>query len=98
MFLALFLLLVPLFNEKFDKFTRVARALKEDRAMFVLVGTGTTFSFLIAYVISNASKNPPSAEVCKGLSPRFLLGRSLAARTQRTIPMPRRSVTALLMD
>ena len=50
MFLSLFLLLVPLANEKFDKLTRVARAIKEDRATFVLVGTGTTFSFLIACV------------------------------------------------
>lgn len=50
MFLSLFLLLVPLANEKFDKLTRVARAIKEDRATFVLVGTGTTFSFLIAFI------------------------------------------------
>jgi len=47
-FLALFLLLVPLLNEKFNKLTRVARALKEDRATFVLVGTGTALNFLIA--------------------------------------------------
>ena len=52
MVLALFLLLVPLVNEKYDKFTRVARALKEDRAMFVLVGTGTALTFLLAYVVS----------------------------------------------
>jgi hypothetical protein len=52
MFLALCLLLVPLVNEKFDKMTRLARALKEDRANFVLVGTGTTLTFLLAYVVS----------------------------------------------
>ena len=52
MFLALLLLLVPLLNEKFDKMTRLARALKEDRANFVLVGTGTTLTFLLAYVVS----------------------------------------------
>jgi hypothetical protein len=51
MFLALVLLLVPLISEKYDKFTRVARALKEDRAMFVLVGAGTALTFLIAYVL-----------------------------------------------
>jgi hypothetical protein len=53
-FLALFLLLVPLVNEKFDKLTRLARALKEDRATFVLVGTGTTLTFLLAYVVSTS--------------------------------------------
>jgi len=54
MFLALFLLMVPLVNEKFDKMTRVARAIKEDRASFVLVGTGTTFTFLLAYVVTSS--------------------------------------------
>jgi hypothetical protein len=52
MVLALFLLLVPLVNEKYDKFTRVARALKEDRATFVLVGTGTALTFLLAFSTS----------------------------------------------
>jgi hypothetical protein len=50
MFLALFLLLVPLVNEKYDKLTRLARALKEERASFVLVGTGTTLTFLLAFI------------------------------------------------
>jgi len=50
MFLALFLLLVPLASEKFDKFTRLARAIREDRATFVLVGTGTTLTFLLAFI------------------------------------------------
>jgi hypothetical protein len=54
MFLALFLLFVPLLNEKFDKMTRVARAIKEDRASFVLVGTGTAFTFLLAYVVTRS--------------------------------------------
>ena len=53
-FLALFLLFVPLVNEKFDKMTRVARAVKEDRASFVLVGTGTVFTFLLAYVVTTS--------------------------------------------
>jgi hypothetical protein len=57
MLLALFLLLVPLFNEKYNKLTRVARALKEERANFVLVGTGTTLTFLLAYVVSSALNN-----------------------------------------
>lgn len=57
MFLALLLLLVPLANEKYDKMTRLARALKEDRANFVLVGTGTTLTFLLAYVVSITLNN-----------------------------------------
>ena len=32
--------------------TRFARALKEDRANLVLVGTGTALTFLLAYVAS----------------------------------------------
>jgi hypothetical protein len=58
MFLALILLLVPLMSEKYDKLTRLARALKEDRANFVLVGTGTTLTFLLAYVVSITPSNP----------------------------------------
>ena len=54
MLLALFLLLVPLLNEKYNKLTRVARALMEDRTTFVLVGTGTALTFLLAYVVSSA--------------------------------------------
>jgi hypothetical protein len=58
MFLALFLLLIPLVAEKFDKLTRLARALKEDRATFVLVGTGTVLTFLLAYVKSTTLNSP----------------------------------------
>lgn len=54
MFLALFLLFVPLLNEKYDKMTRVARAIREDRATFVLVGSGTVFTFLLAYVVTSS--------------------------------------------
>ncbi|KAI0297264.1 hypothetical protein B0F90DRAFT_1740615 [Multifurca ochricompacta] len=73
MFLSLFLLLVPLANEKFNKLTRVARALKEDRATFVLVGAGTGFSFLIAFITTisawtqagckNAKNDPHAKEL-----------------------------------
>lgn len=58
MFLALFLLLIPLVAEKFDRLTRLARALKEDRATFVLVGTGTVLTFLLAYVVSTTLNGP----------------------------------------
>jgi hypothetical protein len=57
MVLALFLLLAPLANEKYNKLTRLARALKEDRASFVLVGAGTTLTFLLAYVVSVTLNN-----------------------------------------
>jgi hypothetical protein len=58
MFLAIFLLLIPLVAEKFDRLTRLARALKEDRATFVLVGTGTVLTFLLAYVVSTTLDSP----------------------------------------
>jgi len=83
-------------NEKFDKLTRLARALKEDRANFVLVGTGTTLTFLLAYVVS-ITLNNSMLNIAKVLSPRFRFGHRLAARTQRTIHMPRNLVTTLLM-
>lgn len=88
MFLALFLVFVPVVNEKFDKMTRVARAIKEDRASFVLVGTGTVFTFLVAYVVTS-SLNDLKLKFFKGSSPQSLLGHRLAARTQRTTLMPR---------
>jgi hypothetical protein len=49
-FLALFLLCVPVVYEKYDKLTRLARALKEVRVGFILVGSGSIFSLLIACV------------------------------------------------
>ncbi|KAH8979584.1 hypothetical protein EDB86DRAFT_2984228 [Lactarius hatsudake] len=79
-FLSLFLLLVPLANEKFDKFTRVARAIKEDRATFVLVGTGATFSFLIAFITTISAwteagcKNAKSDPHAKALGDDFTNG------------------------
>jgi hypothetical protein len=75
MFLALFLLFVPLVNEKYDKMTRVARALKEDRATFVLVGTGTALSFLIAYVVSR-TLNSPTLNYAKVYHHNFSLDRA----------------------
>jgi len=82
MFLALFLLLVPLVNEKYDKFTRLARALKEDRANFVLVGTGTTLTFLLAFTTSISvwtqagCKNPKNDPHAKELGTSFVNGLS----------------------
>ncbi|KAH9178386.1 hypothetical protein EDB89DRAFT_1930940 [Lactarius sanguifluus] len=69
---ALFVSITGIFL-KFDKFTRVARAIKEDRATFVLVGTGATFSFLIAFITTisawtqagckNAKNDPHAKEL-----------------------------------
>jgi hypothetical protein len=49
--LSLFLLLVPVLYEKYDKFIKLARALKEIRVAFILAGTGAITNFLIAYVV-----------------------------------------------
>ena len=47
-FFSLFLLFVPVVYEKYDKGARLARALKEVRVGFILTGTGTAISLLIA--------------------------------------------------
>lgn len=48
MVLSAFMLFVPVVYDKYDKFVRLARALNEVRVGFILTGTGTTFSLLIA--------------------------------------------------
>lgn len=50
MFLALFLVLVPVLYDKHNKFTRVARALRELRVAFILTGAGLGEVFLAASV------------------------------------------------
>lgn len=45
------MLLIPVTYEKYDKFVRLARALKEVRVGFILTGAGVTFSLLIACVL-----------------------------------------------
>lgn len=46
------MLMVPVIYEKYDKFVRLARALKEVRVGFILTGVGTTASLLISCVAS----------------------------------------------
>lgn len=46
------MLLVPVAYEKYDKFVRLSRTLKEARVRSILTGTGFAFSLLIAYVVS----------------------------------------------
>jgi len=48
-FLPLFMMLIPVAYEKYDKFIRLARALKEVRVGFILTTTGTVFALLIAF-------------------------------------------------
>jgi hypothetical protein len=48
MFLSAFMLFIPVVYEKYDRFARLARALKEVRVGFILAAVGTTFSLLIA--------------------------------------------------
>ncbi|KAH9945477.1 uncharacterized protein BXZ73DRAFT_38409 [Epithele typhae] len=51
-FYSLFILLVPVIYEKFDKGARLARALKETRVSFILAGAGTAISLLIAFIVT----------------------------------------------
>lgn len=46
--LSAFMLAIPVLYEKYDKFVRLARALKEVRVGFILVGAGSVASLLIA--------------------------------------------------
>jgi hypothetical protein len=79
-FLSLFLLLVPLANEKYNKLTRLARAVQEHRANFVLVGTGATCSFLIAFITTISAwsqagcKNAKNDPHAKALGDDFVNG------------------------
>lgn len=55
LFIALFMLLVPVIYEKYDKLTRLARALKEVRVGFILAGAGLSLTFLIRSVVQPCS-------------------------------------------
>ncbi|KAJ8580787.1 hypothetical protein M405DRAFT_752850 [Rhizopogon salebrosus TDB-379] len=61
-FLALFLLCVPVVYEKYDKLTRLARALKEVRVGFILVGSGSIFSLLIAFITTISAWTEPGCK------------------------------------
>jgi hypothetical protein len=53
-FLSLFMLMVPVAYDKWDKFVRLARALQEVRVSFILATAGLVWSLLIRYVSSCA--------------------------------------------
>jgi hypothetical protein len=62
MFIALFMLLVPVIYEKYDKLIRLARALKEVRVGFILAGSGLTLTFLLRQVpFSSTTDIKPTA-------------------------------------
>jgi hypothetical protein len=58
-FLSLFLVFVPVFYEKYDKFPQLARTLREVRVAFILTGTGTAFSLLIAFITTISAFTQP---------------------------------------
>ncbi|KAJ7650643.1 hypothetical protein FB45DRAFT_888352 [Roridomyces roridus] len=62
MFLPLFMLLVPVAYEKYDKVIRLARALKEVRVGFILTGTGSAFSLLIAFATTISAFTQPGCK------------------------------------
>jgi len=62
MFLSAFMVLTPVLYEKYDKFVRLARALKEVRVAFILTGTGTTFSILIAFIVTISAWTQPGCK------------------------------------
>ncbi|TFK40114.1 hypothetical protein BDQ12DRAFT_648430 [Crucibulum laeve] len=62
MLLSTFMLLVPVIYEKYDKFVRLARALKEVRVGFILTGAGTTFALLIAFIVTISAWTQPGCK------------------------------------
>jgi len=62
MFLSAFMVLTPVLYEKYDKFVRLARALKEVRVAFILTGIGTTFSILLAFIVTISAWTQPGCK------------------------------------
>lgn len=62
MFFSAFMMLIPVFYEKYDRFMRLARALKEVRVGFILTGTGTTVSLLIAFICTISAWTEPGCK------------------------------------
>ncbi|KAH9838689.1 uncharacterized protein C8Q71DRAFT_752484 [Rhodofomes roseus] len=58
----LFLLFVPVVYEKYNKGARLARALSELRVSFILIGTGTTLSLLIAFIVTISAWTEPGCK------------------------------------
>ncbi|KAF8072156.1 hypothetical protein FPV67DRAFT_1412228 [Lyophyllum atratum] len=62
MVLSSFMLLVPVIYEKYDKFVRLARALKEVRVSFILTAVGTTCSLLISFIVTISAWTQPGCK------------------------------------
>ncbi|KAI0788027.1 hypothetical protein C8Q74DRAFT_1255423 [Fomes fomentarius] len=62
LFYSLFILLVPVVYEKYDKGARLARALKEIRVAFILSGAGTAVSLLIAFIVTISAWTQPGCK------------------------------------
>ncbi|KAL0571387.1 hypothetical protein V5O48_010575 [Marasmius crinis-equi] len=60
--LSSFMMAIPVVYEKYDKFVRLARALKEVRVGFILTGTGTTASLLIAFIVTISAWTQPGCK------------------------------------
>lgn len=57
-----FMLVIPVLYEKYDKFVRIARALKEVRVSFILTGTGAITSLLIAFIVTISAWTEPGCK------------------------------------
>lgn len=62
MFLSAFMLAIPVLYEKYDKFIRLARALKEVRVGFILTGLGAGASLLIAFIVTISAWTQPGCK------------------------------------
>jgi hypothetical protein len=62
MLLSAFMLVIPVLYEKYDKFVRLARALKEVRVGFILTGTGTVVSLIIAFIVTISAFTEPGCK------------------------------------
>ncbi|KAJ4487456.1 hypothetical protein C8R41DRAFT_896210 [Lentinula lateritia] len=62
MLLSAFMLVIPVLYEKYDKFVRVARALKEVRVGFILTATGSIASLLIAFIVTISAWTEPGCK------------------------------------
>ncbi|KAJ3734183.1 hypothetical protein DFJ43DRAFT_993879 [Lentinula guzmanii] len=62
MLLSTFMLVIPVLYEKYDKFVRIARALKEVRVGFILTATGSIASLLIAFIVTISAWTEPGCK------------------------------------
>jgi len=60
--LALFMMAVPVIYDKFNKFNRLARAMKEDRVQFILIGTGAVTTLLISFIVTISAWTEPGCK------------------------------------